>query len=233
MSTKGQRAGRANAGTKASASATGRKAGKASEPARGRKAGKAGAAGGGMSIAEERALQQERDRERNKVRNAAVNAHFVAGIPGKGALWASWAGAVVCGALGAAALWKPSTFSVTYLWLTVAVFFVGCGICVAGFVAMAGRSRDFSIDLGRVIFLHGVAPSGLASSFWTATALQSMIGVGISFAANSGVWGTKGMPLADQADFYFGSMLSILGIGLQFWWAAKFGFFPPVDESDG
>lgn len=186
----------------------------------------------GPSIADERAKQQQIDRARNKVRNQAIDAYFADGVPGTAALRVSWIGGLICGLVGVLALWKPQTFSVTYLWLTVFVFFAGCAICVAGFVAMAGRSRDFTIDLGRVIFLHGVAPAGLAASFWTATAVQSIIGVGLSFAANSGVWGTKGMPLVDQADFYFGSMLSILGIGLQFWWAAKFGFFPPAEPGD-
>ena len=181
---------------------------------------------GRMSVAEARAQAQREASERKARRKGAIASEFAGPMPAKWALTTSILTAVAIPMLGVIALWDPDRIGSLYFFTTAVAFAVGTALCAWAFVIAAGRSRYERVDLGRLVFGTEVVPSSTMAKFWAATAVQTFGGLAVAVAAAKGVGEVSAGSPEEGLNFFFGSMLGVLGMGLQLWWVARNGRFP-------
>ncbi|MBK6669933.1 MAG: hypothetical protein V9E99_13800 [Microthrixaceae bacterium] len=166
------------------------------------------------SVAEERAAQQAAALANRDRRRAALDAHFVDGVPGAATIRANQAVTAVSLALwGAAALSDAAAVGgMVFVW-NLAVFAVALVWTGAALVAGAQRSREADMTMAGWWFLAGSAPRSVWWSLVGLTVVQSVAAI----AAAS---------LTRNLSGAFSVLVPLFGVGASGWWGARHGWFP-------
>lgn len=127
-------------------------------------------------------------------------------------LWVGTAAFVVT-AVAAAAL-PPDPLRPVAVAVAGAAFVAGSAFYLAGYARAVQRSRRDEISMAALTFLAGdTAPASVRRQLLGATALQVVVAVATAAAR----------PFSTLA---FGILAPVLGIGVQTFWASRFGTFP-------
>lgn len=133
--------------------------------------------------------------------------------PGRGILWADWAGTalfVVAAAVAAVVLGPVRYVAVG---VSLMLFAVGCGAFLVAYWTAVQRSRVDEIGVGGLFFLAGeVAPKTVR--WWMNGALAVQIAVALATSA--------ARPFTTLA---FGWLVPMFGIGMNGLWGARHGTF--------
>jgi len=106
----------------------------------------------------------------------------------------------------------------------LSLFAVGVVTFILGYFGAVGRSRSEEISVAGAFLLTGdVAPRTIRFAMWACLGAQAVVGIAGALARGS----TDGQPGSVLA---FGVLVPMLGIGLNGWWAARHGTFPPRSE---
>lgn len=125
-------------------------------------------------------------------------------------------------ALGAAIF--TESWRATVVVVDLALFSVGVVAFILGYFGAVGRSRTEEISVAGVFFLTGgVAPRRTQLVMWSCLGAQVLAGL-VGAIVRSSTNGQAGSVLA------FGVLVPMLGLGLNGWWAARGGTFPPRAE---
>ena len=134
---------------------------------------------------------------------------------------ADWAGTAVFAVTAIAAAASPTDASETVaLIVAIALFAAGALAFAAAFVRAAGRSRTELIGVAQLFFLTGdIAPPATRRSLLAAFAVQVVVGLATAIAR----------PYSSLAA---GTLVPVLGIGLNGLWAARHAPFPPRSPAE-
>ena len=100
------------------------------------------------------------------------------------------------------------------------LFVVGCVAYLAGYAQIVRRSRSDQIEVGGFVFLSGSAPRPIRQLLLGSTAVQTVVAVA----------GAGARPFTLLA---FGILAPMFGLGLQAWWASRYGTFPKRGAATG
>ncbi len=111
----------------------------------------------------------------------------------------------------AGVIW-PDVFGLASAVVSGALFAIGCGAFVVGFLAGVGRSRAEEVDLAGLFFLTGTAPAPIRRRLRGLTLLQVVIACTAASIR----------PFTESA---FGVLVPVFGLGLMALWGGRYGDF--------
>lgn len=134
--------------------------------------------------------------------------------PGRSLVRASWAGTFALLLACLAGLVAIDTFAPVVVWLSAAMFVVGCVLFFVAYAIAVGRSRTDAIGIGGLYFLSGSAPPEVRRQLVGSFVAQCVIVVAV-------------VALRPFTSLVLSSLAPMFGLGCTGVWGARHGTFAP------
>lgn len=165
------------------------------------------------SAADARAEYEAQRAASREERSAEMDQRFGDGLPGRGIIAVSWFVTILFVVVTVPAIVDPDRFVAAFFAVSLAIFFLACGLFAVDIVLAAARSRHDAMGIGGLFFLAGSAPRAAQAHLMGALAVQVVVAL---VAAASHPF----TPLA------FGTLVPMVGLGFSGLWAVRHGLFP-------
>ncbi|MGY6500247.1 MAG: hypothetical protein ACXIVQ_05010 [Acidimicrobiales bacterium] len=138
------------------------------------------------------------------------------GDPTQGArlIRASWIGTGVFGVITLAGVVAVDEVAPWVVWLSFAMFVVGCVLFFVAYAIAVGRSRTDAIGIGGLYFLAGSAPREVRRSLMGSLAIQCAIVVAV-------------VVVRPFTSLVLSALAPMYGLGCAGVWGARYGVFGP------
>jgi hypothetical protein len=166
-----------------------------------------------QTVAEARAEAEADRAARRGEREAAMQAAFGDGVPGRWIIAASWTCTAVFALAAVPALIDPQDAVAVFFAVSVVLFVAGCALFMVDLVLAAARSRDDAMGIGGLFFLAGSAPTGVQRHLLGSLAVQVVVAVGAA-------------ALDPFTPLAFGTLVPTIGLAFCGLWAVRHGLFP-------
>lgn len=134
--------------------------------------------------------------------------------PGGGLIRASWIGTALFAVVNVAGLAAIDEMAPLVVWVSFAMFVVGCVLFFVAYAIAVGRSRTDAIGIGGLYFLAGSAPPPVRRSLMGSLAAQCAIVVLV-------------VALRPFTSLVLGALAPMYGLGCAGVWGARHGVFGP------